>query len=169
MQARPARGSALTAAALLAQLGVTDEDARLVLAERPRDDGLVERCRNVLVTGLGEPVAPVTWPARDDFLYVWAFLAALPAVRRYHAARGVPDAVSWTTLPTDSNIVRFGRRFELDDENVDGDDDISCSSSAPMSPAPDELPRRTTLKRAIAAHLRTGRHWHERRGSAIIG
>jgi hypothetical protein len=55
-----------------------------------------------------EPLA--AWPERDDFLYVWAFLAALPDVLRYHAARGIPEDVSWPTLADLGRSVEDTRR-----------------------------------------------------------
>jgi hypothetical protein len=83
---------------LCARLDVAEEDARLVLAGRPRDDesrAVVERWRTELAA---DGAGPIEWPARGDFLHVWAFLAALPDARRRHAERAVPDDVSWATL-----------------------------------------------------------------------
>ena len=202
---------------------------------------------------------------------MWVFLAALPAVREYHAAHGVPEDVSWASLadlgrsieetrwatgrpglahawwltlhyrgalyrlgrlqfafeadalgvhiPRDggrltpeacdlafarareffpahfpeapaaaarctswlldpqladylgegANIVRFGRRFELTDELLPGDDDvIRFVFGRPRMPV-DELPRSTTLERAVVDHLAAGRHWFTRRGVLPLG
>jgi hypothetical protein len=89
------------AVALLARLGVPADDLALVLADRPSDqrshDVVLSRAR-ILIENMGTWHELPAWPARADFLYVWAFLAALPAVREYHATRGVPDDVSWASL-----------------------------------------------------------------------
>ncbi|MGZ0146604.1 acyltransferase domain-containing protein [Kribbella sp. WER1] len=96
---------------VLARLGLSDEDRSDTLANRPdpvRDPELwwlLERCHHQLVERLGTTgplppwpdLGPVTGPV-GRFLYVWAFLATLPAVRRYHADRGIPDADSWPSL-----------------------------------------------------------------------
>ncbi len=68
-------------------------------------------------------------------------------------------------LDADSNIVRFQRRFRIDDDVRDGDEDVVwfVFRRRPVPPL-DELPQRTTLERAIVAHLRAGRQWHVRTG-----
>lgn len=43
-------------------------------------------------------VVPVHTGPVGRHLLVWAYLAILPHVRRYHAEHDVPDDVSWTTL-----------------------------------------------------------------------
>jgi len=89
------------AAELLARLDVPAGDAELVLAQRPagrRSLEVVAGYARILVENMGTFHRLPTWPSREDFLYVWVFLAALPAVRKHHAARDVPDDVSWATL-----------------------------------------------------------------------
>ncbi|MEQ7011265.1 acyltransferase domain-containing protein [Actinopolymorpha sp. B17G11] len=65
-------------------------------------------CFAEVLVNLGAP-QPVGgfrgWPAVPDgsgavgrHLYVWLYLTMTPHVRRYHAARGIPDVISWTTL-----------------------------------------------------------------------
>jgi hypothetical protein len=44
------------------------------------------------------PALPASTGALGMHLYVWLFLAVLPEVRRFHAERGISDAVSWTSL-----------------------------------------------------------------------
>lgn len=44
------------------------------------------------------PSAPAGSGPTSRYLYVYVFLALVPLVRRYHAARGVPDDVAWATL-----------------------------------------------------------------------
>lgn len=61
-------------------------------------------------------------------------------------------------LPADSNIVRFQRRFhqEFKREQDGGVIEFVFGRTLPV----DELPRRTTLERAVGDHLRAGRTWH---------
>ncbi|GAA1613617.1 MULTISPECIES: acyltransferase domain-containing protein [Kribbella] len=96
---------------VLTRLGLSDDDRRDTLANRPdpvREPDLwwlLERCHHQLVQHLGTTGPLPPWPdlppatgAVGRFLYVWAFLATLPVVRRYHAARGISDADSWPIL-----------------------------------------------------------------------
>ncbi|MER7282331.1 acyltransferase domain-containing protein [Dactylosporangium sp. NPDC000244] len=75
-------------------------------------------------------------------------------------------------LPEDSNIVRFQRRFELEPyqepEGLDADVEVMRFVFRTLSTPLDQLPRRTVLERAIADHLRAGRHWQIRRGHIPI-
>ncbi|HZN15417.1 MAG TPA: acyltransferase domain-containing protein [Acidimicrobiales bacterium] len=98
---------AATAARLLERVAVPAEDIPIVLAARPSTDAeqwIVDREHHLLVTTLGE-TGYLWWPPLHDaparstqLMHVWAFLAALPGVREWHAARGIPDGVSWATL-----------------------------------------------------------------------
>ena len=67
-------------------------------------------------------------------------------------------------LAPDSNIVRFGRRFTLVGDGSDGDADVLRFVFHRIASRIDDLPQRTTLERAIVAHLRAGRHWRNRTG-----
>ena len=67
-------------------------------------------------------------------------------------------------LAHDSNIIRFQRRFELVGEGWNGDADILRFVFHRIAPKIDDLPERTTLERAIVAHLRKGGHWRSRTG-----
>jgi hypothetical protein len=60
-------------------------------------------------------------------------------------------------LPAESNILRFQRRFERLTEG-DVDDRVVELVFALRAPV-DELPQRTTLERAVVAHLRSGRRF----------
>jgi hypothetical protein len=62
-------------------------------------------------------------------------------------------------LPAGSNIVRFQRRFRQAYPPDVNDEDIQKFVFGRPAP-PEQLPRRTTLERAIADHLLAGRHWH---------
>ena len=67
-------------------------------------------------------------------------------------------------LPPDSNIVRFGRRFTLVGDGSDGDADVLRFVFHRIGPNVADLPQRTTLERAIVAHLRVGKHWRNHTG-----
>jgi hypothetical protein len=67
-------------------------------------------------------------------------------------------------LAADSNVMRFQRRFELVGEGQNGDADVLRFVFHRIAPNIDDLPQRTTLERAIVAHLRAGKHWRSRTG-----
>jgi hypothetical protein len=102
-------------------------------------------------------------------------------------ARHFPDepyafatCVSWVLderlpdyLSADSNIVRFQRRFHVEQSipNQGGDsvDDKETVEAVfrrgwPGIEQLDELPQTSSLERGIVAHLRAGGHWHYRTG-----
>ena len=91
----------------LRRLGVAEADIPVVLNARPDHDALawiVDREHHVLTSTLGE-LGMLGWPPLHNaesrstqLVHVWSFLAALPAVREYHADRRVGDDVSWATL-----------------------------------------------------------------------
>lgn len=107
------------AADLLIRLSVDDADVAGLLATRPdehRDPELwwlLDRSSRLLMGQMGRPGPDYRpWPAIEaagpvgDFLYVWAFLAALPAVRAYHASVGLSDDESWDSLAVLGKDVR---------------------------------------------------------------
>lgn len=63
-----------------------------------------------------------------------------------------------------SNILRFQRRFEPETEGAECDAAVLAFVFHRLRPDLDDLPQRTTLERALVAHLRAGRHWHAPRG-----
>jgi hypothetical protein len=67
-------------------------------------------------------------------------------------------------LEPESNIMRFQRRFDLVGEGFDGDADVLRFVFHRIAPDIDDLPQRTTLERAIVAHLGAGKHWRSRTG-----
>jgi GNAT-like C-terminal domain len=69
-------------------------------------------------------------------------------------------------LPEGSNIVRFQRRFRLLPAQGQEPDDATVVGYVFGDPelAPEGLPGRTTLERAIGGHLRAGGHWYVRGG-----
>ncbi|GAA1615982.1 hypothetical protein GCM10009789_82540 [Kribbella sancticallisti] len=68
-------------------------------------------------------------------------------------------------LRPDSNIIRFQQRFTVIGDPVVADDDVI---EFVFGEGATELPRETTLQRAIADHLAEGRHWHQRTGRLVI-
>lgn len=67
-------------------------------------------------------------------------------------------------LPAESNIVDFQRRFQLLPWESEGDGALFQFVFRKQDPSLDELPRRSTLERAIVTHLENGGHWKTRRG-----
>jgi hypothetical protein len=67
-------------------------------------------------------------------------------------------------LAPESNIVQFQRRFTLVGDGYDGDADVLRFVFHRIAPRIDDLPQRTTLERAIVAHLRAGKQWRNRTG-----
>lgn len=64
-------------------------------------------------------------------------------------------------LPTEANIIQFQRRFQPAYQPVEADDEGTVRFVFGRSTTePDELPRDTTLERAVGDHLRAGRHWY---------
>lgn len=67
-------------------------------------------------------------------------------------------------LPPTSNIIRFQNRFHLVPGAADGDHDIFWFVYHQPPDAIDTLDPRSTLERAIVAHVRSGNHWRVRTG-----
>jgi GNAT-like C-terminal domain/N-acyltransferase N-terminal domain len=136
---------------------------------------------------LRHSLAPAPFSAGDDALGVHIYegspLAPAACDASLEEARGffarhfpetptrIAVCTSWLLdeqladyLPAESNIVRFGRRFQLTG-GYDGDLDILQFVFGRLS-MPDLalLPQRTTLERAIVAHWRAGKHWRSRTG-----
>lgn len=64
-------------------------------------------------------------------------------------------------LPADSNIVRFQDRFEVAYEEATPDDGVPVGFvfGDPELPV-EQLPRRSSVERAVGDHLRAGGHWY---------
>lgn len=121
--ARPRLPDDAEADRLLTRLGVDAEDRAAALAARPDPDRhpdawwVLERAHAALRSVMGAPV-PIEgfdgWPGLPPdsavlrFLSVWIHLATLPAVRAYHAERGIPDDVSWASLEL-GDVLRANR------------------------------------------------------------
>ncbi len=67
-------------------------------------------------------------------------------------------------LPSTSNIVCFQRRFHLVPGGTNDDSAIIRFVFRRVAFSIDDLPQRTTLERAVVAHLRAGEHWQVRSG-----
>lgn len=67
-------------------------------------------------------------------------------------------------LAPDSNIIRFQSRFNLVGEGHQGDADVLRFVFHRIAPDIEDLPQRTTLERAIVAHIGAGKHWRNRTG-----
>lgn len=111
---------------------------------------------------------PLTPEACDD-----AFARAEPFFGRHfpESPTRLGVCTSWLLDPQlgeylapESNVMRFQRRFNLIGGGHDGDADVLRFVFHRIAPNLDDLPQRTTLERAIVAHLRAGRHWQSPTG-----
>lgn len=63
-------------------------------------------------------------------------------------------------LRPESNIIRFQQQFHLGERGWNSDDGVIRFVFGPRPDDLTELPGRTSLERAIATHLTTGKHWY---------
>jgi hypothetical protein len=97
-------------APILLDLAVPHEDIDGLVAGLPTPERdpelwwLLERATSSLTRTMGEIDGPPAFPVLPErlglgpFFYVYVFVAALPAVRAFHASRGVPAEVSRRTF-----------------------------------------------------------------------
>ncbi|MBO0826597.1 MAG: DUF5596 domain-containing protein [Streptosporangiales bacterium] len=134
------------------------------LARKERNQGGLYLDQPLLGTHVPELGGPMTPEACDA-----SFEAARPFFDRHfpeHCAR-VAVCTSWLLdpqlaeyLPEKSNIVSFMRRWRIIDEVLEPADASMLEFVFRRDEQPlDELPRDTTLERAVVAHLKAGRHW----------
>lgn len=119
------------------------------------------------------PTGPLTPEAVD-----LSFLSARAFFGRHFPADDSPWGVctSWLLdpqllvyLPDDANIARFQRRFQVDEGwSIADDGSIIRFVFRRSGTAVDDLPRRTTLERAVVDHIRAGGHWQMRRGWCAV-
>jgi GNAT domain-containint protein/N-acyltransferase family protein len=111
---------------------------------------------------------PLTPEACDD-----AFARAQPFFARHfpETSTRLGYCNSWLLDPQlaeylapESNIMRFQSRFNIVGGGHDGDADVLRFVFHRIAPNLDDLPQRTTLERAIVAHLRAGHHWQSPTG-----
>ena len=108
-------------------------------------------------------------PTACDRSFSWA--------RAFFARHGpeeeirIATCISWVLddqlqeyLHEESNLVRFQRRFELVPGAVQNDVEVFKFVFKRENPTTSGVPQRTTLERAIVAHLRAGRQWRVRTG-----
>ena len=109
---------------LLRQLGVPELDAEEIVAATPDPDRdpelwwLLERTHHTIVRHMGDwtvklrPGPSLSYELGDTarYFYVYVFLATIPAVRDFHAKRGIPEAIAWETLTQLGEMVAIHRR-----------------------------------------------------------
>ncbi len=127
-----------------------------------------------LPLGPGSPALDVHIPDYSGPLSPQACERSLELAREFFPrhfpdeAYAVASCHSWlldpqlkTYLPQDSNIVRFQERFTLAYSSAErGDNDTIAFVFGDNRLPLDDLPRRSTLERAVVDHLRSGGHWH---------
>ena len=99
---------------------------------------------------------------------------ARPFFDRYFPEHGaqVASGKSWLLDPQlaeylteESHIIQLGRDWTVTDTELESGDDSILEFVFRYNGQPlDELPQRTTLEKAVVAHLKAGRHWHARSG-----
>lgn len=107
---------------------------------------------------------PLT-PAAVDTSFAWArafFAEHFPDYpgQAFHCNSWLLDPQLTAVLPLTSNMARFQRRWTLEGEPSDTDDDAIFFTFARRPPVDrTTLPRDTTLQRAILDRLAAGEHW----------
>jgi hypothetical protein len=82
-------------------------------------------------------------------------------------------------LAPSTNIIQFQQRFHLFPESGNGDQDVLqfvfrrtnlnlADPSPSLHAALNELPQRSSLERAVVAHLQAGKHWQFRFGWFVL-
>lgn len=118
-------------------------------------DGLLD----VHIPETGQPLDPAACDA--------SFARAREVFPHHHTARcrsWLLDPQLADVLPDSSNIVRFQRRFELQEGVRDGNEDVLRFVFHTADANLDRLTPRTTLERALVARMRAGESWHRRSG-----
>ena len=112
---------------------------------------------------------PLT-PADVDASFDWArrffgeHFADYP-VEAFHCGSWLLDPELAAALPETSNMAQFQRRWSLEGEGEDADDDVLFFTFSRRPPVErDSLPRDTTLQRAILDRLTAGGHWQSWHG-----
>ncbi|MFI6924013.1 acyltransferase domain-containing protein [Nonomuraea spiralis] len=109
---------------LLRRLQVPELDAKEIVEAAPDPDRdpvlwwLLERAHHEIVRHMGDfgaklrggPPLSYEGGATARYFHVYVFLATIPAVRRFHASRDIPDATSWETLAQLGEMVAVHRR-----------------------------------------------------------
>jgi hypothetical protein len=109
---------------LLRRLEVAEAEAEEIVAATPdpgRDPAmwwLLERAHHAIVRQMGDyrsqlgggPPLPYELGAAARYFHLYVFLATVPAVRRFHRSRGIPDDIAWATLAQLGELVDAHRR-----------------------------------------------------------
>ncbi|MFD2420205.1 acyltransferase domain-containing protein [Amycolatopsis pigmentata] len=109
---------------LLRRLEVSELDIEEIVAAAPEPDRdpavwwLLERTHHAIIERMGDwkadrrdaPSLPSEIGALARYFHVYVFLATVPAVRRFHASRGIPDTISWETLAQLGELIDVHRR-----------------------------------------------------------
>jgi hypothetical protein len=118
-------------------------------------DGLLD----VHIPETGQPLDPAACDA--------SLTRAREVFPHHHTARcrsWLLDPQLAAVLPESSNIVRFQRRFELQEGRREGNADILRFVFHTADANLDRLTPRTTLERALVAPMRAGESWYLRSG-----
>lgn len=182
---------------LHAELGLTDEESWQTLRDLPRHARLdrilhgspglrkawwVEFAFSGRLAQLGrlqfEPRAgylAIHIPEEGGPLAPAAVDTSLARARELFPAYVEARCTSWLLdpqlrelLPAGSNVVAFGRRFELTRETHPGDADVLEFVFHTLDPRLDGLPHKTTLQRALGDHLRSGGHLYRTTGTLAL-
>ncbi|MEQ4209686.1 acyltransferase domain-containing protein [Actinopolymorpha sp. B9G3] len=128
--------------------------ARAGLPDHPGDP-----CLSVHIPEYCGPLSPQA--CDDSFAAARDFFARHYPGERYRigvCGSWLLDSQLGEYLPADSNIVQFQRRFTIRTFPAN-DHSILRFVFGPDASDLDQLPRRTTLERAIIGHIKAGRHW----------
>ncbi|MFF0743544.1 acyltransferase domain-containing protein [Streptomyces sp. NPDC004111] len=156
------RGELYQLGRLQFQLGTVRSAAAASMAEAGRTERVGDPCLHLHIPDFSGPLAPGACAG--------SLAAAREFFPRHYPAVGFRVAVceSWLLdpqlrdhLPAHSNIIGFQDLFA---RITPGDEDLDRTivrfvygdADTPFA----ELPRRTSLERAVAGHLAAGRHWH---------
>lgn len=123
----------------------------------------------VHIPGCYGPLTPVACGA--SFERATKFFAGQFPEEPYHIAvchSWLLDEQLAEYLPEDANIIRFQRRFRVAYMPDDADEVIMRFVFGRVTSELEELPRCTTLERAIVDHLKAGRHWRSGAGWLVL-
>lgn len=162
----------------LHERGVLYRLGRLQFAFEESEEGDGSTVLGIHIPEWGGPMTPAACDASLEAARAF-FAAHLPehAVRTGTCGSWLLDPQLAEYLAATSNIVALQRRFALteqrpDEEIIDGRTrgDRAVLEFVFRSPgtALDQLPQRSTLERAVVAHLRAGRHWTQRFGTLAL-
>lgn len=166
--------------ALHRALGLTDAESEATLQELPRKlregfgdtewlemvwEGKLSELGRLQFEDHGDGVLDVHIPATgplDPEACDASFARAREIYPEHHTARcssWLLDPQLADVLPESSNIVRFQRRFELTGESKEANGDVLRFVFHTRDADLDKLEPRTTLERALVAHMRAGGQW----------